>query len=134
MNWGTRDTLPQSGHVAVDRPSGSGTMNSVVKRLSITLRHPLVVAIAALVLIGGVGAGVLAEQQSSQGSIGGQRNVVPHLVPDTGGLHARSQGSTSAPKAAPQSGIRLIPSAGAPVRAYGGSPGGATFVPAKHLK
>lgn len=105
-------------------------MGFVVKR---TLRHPLVIVATTIVLVGGVGAGVLAEQ-SSQRPITGQRNVVPHLVPDTGGLHAGSQGSTSAPKAASQPAIRFIPSAGAPVKAYGGTPSGATFVPVTHEK
>lgn len=69
--------------------------------------------------------------QGSQEPISGQHDVVPHLVPDVGGLHAGSQGSTSAPKATSKPGIRLIPSAGAPVKVYGGAPGGATFVPVK---
>jgi hypothetical protein len=70
--------------------------------------------------------------QGSQEPISGQHGVVPHLVPDVGGLHAGSQGPTSAPKATSKLGIRLIPSAGAPVKVYGGAPGGGTFVPVKH--
>lgn len=97
----------------------------MLKRMPVNLRNRLVIAVTAVFLIGGVLA-----LHGGQVPITGQRGVVPHLVPDTGGLHAGSQGSSSASKSEP--GIHLIPSAGAPVKAYGGSPSGATFVPVKH--
>lgn len=60
-----------------------------------------------------------------------QPNVVPHLVPDVGGLHSGTKGTTSAPHVAVHPDIKLIPSAGGPVSAYGGAPSGATFIPAQ---
>jgi hypothetical protein len=101
----------------------------MVGLISHTLRHRII-AVSGVALIGGIAVGVFAVQ-GSYTPLTGQNNVVPNLVPDVGGLHAGSQGSTSAPKTAAKPGIRLIPSAGAPVKAFGGSPGGATFVPVK---
>jgi hypothetical protein len=101
----------------------------MVGLISHTLRHRII-AVSGVALIGGIAVGVFAVQ-GSYTPLTGQNNVVPNLVPDVGGLHAGSQGSTSAPKTAAKPAIRLIPSAGAPVKAFGGSPGGATFVPVK---
>lgn len=97
----------------------------------LTLRRRLPVAALGVVLAGGTCAAVLVMSGPTQGpETAGQRDVIPHLVPDVGGLHSGSQGPSSAPKVTTVNpGIKLIPSAGGPVSLYGGAPGGPTFLP-----
>jgi hypothetical protein len=113
---------------AIDQSIAGGRMEPVTEQVSITLRRRITIALTGTVLVGGALLGILA-MRSGQAPIAGQRDVIPQLVPDIGGLHAGSQGPTAAPKVASEPGIRLIPSAGAPVKAYGGAPGGTIFVP-----
>jgi hypothetical protein len=90
------------------------------------------VAALGVVLAGGICAAVLGTRSPTQGpETAGQPGVLPHLVPDVGGLHAGSQGTSSAPHVSGHPGIRLIPSAGGPVSAYGGAPSASTLLPAK---
>ena len=97
-----------------------------------TLRRRLFVAAFGIVLAGGICAALLGTRGAVQGpDSAGQRAVIPHLVPDTGGLHTGSQGTSSAPRVSDQPRVRLIPSAGGPVRVYGGTPDAGTFLPVK---
>jgi hypothetical protein len=76
------------------------------------------VATMGVVLAGGICAAVLVTRSPTQGpESAGQPGVIPHLVPDVGGLHSESQG------------IRLVSPAGGPVHVYGCA--GATFAPAR---
>ena len=98
----------------------------------LTLRRRLFVAALGVVLAGGIGAAVLVTRSSTQGpESAGQPGVIPHLVPDVGGLRSGSQRTSSAPQVSDHPGIRLIPSAGGPVSAYGGAPLDGTFLPAQ---
>ena len=104
----------------------------VTRQPILTLRTRLFVAALGVVLAGGICAALLVTRSPTQGpETAGQPGVIPHLVPDVGGLHSGSQGTTSAPHVSVHPGIRLIPSAGGPVRVYGGAPSGATFLPAR---
>jgi hypothetical protein len=88
-------------------------------------------AALGVVLAGGICAAVLVTRSPTQGpEIAGQPGVILHLVPDVGGVHSGSQGTSSAPHSI-LPGIRLIPSAGGPVRVYGGAPTGPTFRPTR---
>jgi hypothetical protein len=82
-------------------------------------------------LAAGTWATVLIMQDPTQSEEnGGQPSVVPHLVPDIGGLESGSKATSSAPHViVVNPNVKLIPSAGGPVRVYGGAPGGATFAP-----
>ena len=93
----------------------------------------LLVGAAGVALVAGAGAAALVGPGPNHGAGAANQpvGVVPHLVPDVGTLHPGSQGTSSAPHVGVLPGIRLIPSAGGPVSAYGGSPGGATFLPAQ---
>ena len=104
----------------------------MIRQPILTLRRRLLMGILGVVLAGGTCAALLVMRGPTQGpETAGQRDVIPNLVPDVGGLHSRSQGPSSAPKVTTvNSGIKLIPSAGGPVSLYGGAPGGATFLPA----
>jgi hypothetical protein len=95
------------------------------------LRRRLLAGALGLALAGGTCAAVLLVHGPTQGrENAGQPGVTPHLVPDVGGLSSGSQSTSSAPRVvAVNPNVELIPSAGGPVRAYGGAPGGATFVP-----
>ena len=94
-----------------------------------TLRRVFVAALG-VVLAGGICAALLVTRSPTQGpDNAGQPAVIPHLVPDTGGLDAGSQGTSSAPHVSDHPGIRLIPSAGGSVRVYGGAPDAGTFLP-----
>jgi hypothetical protein len=106
----------------------------MVTRLPVlALRRRLLVAALGLVLAGGICAAVLVSRSPTQGpESAGQSGIIPHLVPDVGGLHSGSQGTSSAPHASVHTGTRLIPSAGGSVRVYGGAPTGATFSPARN--
>jgi hypothetical protein len=89
------------------------------------------VAALGVVLAGGICAAVLVTRSPTLGpESAGQPGVIPNLVPDVGGLHSGSQGTSSALQGAVHSGITLIPSAGGPVSAYGGAPSGGTSRPA----
>lgn len=94
-------------------------------------RRVSLVVITVAIGCAGTSVAILA-QTSDETPIAGQHNVVPHLVPDVGGLQWGSPGATATPKVAAQPDIHLIPSAGGPIDAYGGSPDGATIVPVKH--
>lgn len=75
---------------------------------------------------------LLVHSPTPEANKAGQHSVVPHLVPDVGRFPFRSQSSSSTPKVATANpGIKLIPSAGGPVRLYGGVPSGPTFLPAQ---
>lgn len=102
---------------------GFGISGNVMRRLR--------VAVIGIAMIGAGTAVWLAHGSGQPAAVTGQRNVVPHLAPDVGTLHAGSQGPTSSPKVEHRTGIVLIPSAGGPVTAYGGAPGAPTFVPAQ---
>jgi hypothetical protein len=107
-------------------------MSAVNFGISGNVRRRVVVAVIGIAMIGGAGTAVLLAHSSAQPTgVTGQRNVVPHLVPDAGALHAGSQGPTSSPRVASRTGIVLIPSAGGPVTDYGGAAGGPTVVPAQ---
>jgi hypothetical protein len=98
---------------------------------TLTLRRRLFVAVLGLVLAGGICAAVLAIGSPTRGpETAGQPSVIPHLVPDVGELHSGSQSTSSAPRTSVHPGIRLIPSAGGPVRVYGGAPSASTLLPA----
>lgn len=105
----------------------------VTRQPILTLRKRLFVAALGVVLAGGICAAVLVTRSPTQGpEVAGQPSVIPHLVPDVGGLHSGSQSRSSTPKVTtvnPR--IKLIPSAGGPVSAYGGAPSGPTFLPAQ---
>lgn len=75
------------------------------------LTRRLLVGAAAAALIAGALVVALVLRGPSQEVA--QPSVVPHLVPDVGGLHSGSQTRSSAPKVTTVNpGIRLIPSAG----------------------
>lgn len=97
-----------------------------------TMKRRILVGGLGVVLAGGTCATLLIARSPTHGEENaGQVRVIPHLVPDEGGLHSGSQGSSSAPHVVARNpDIRLIPSAGGPVSAYGGAPGGPTFLPA----
>lgn len=102
----------------------------VTRQLILTPRRRLLAAALGVLLAGGISAAVLVTLSPTQGpEIAGQPSVIPHLVPDVGGLHPDSQDTSSAPHTSVHPGIRLIPSAGGPVRVYGGAPSGAIFLP-----
>lgn len=90
-------------------------------------------ATLGVVLAGGISAAALVTRSPTQGpETAGQPVVIPHLVPDVGGFHSGSKSTSSAPHVSVHPGIRLIPSAGGPVRVYGGAPSAATtFHPAR---
>lgn len=95
------------------------------------------VAGLCIVLAAGTCTAVLAmhAETGSSKNNGQPVGVVPHLVPDVGGLHAGSQSPAAAPHAAVSPEIRLIPSAGGPVNAYGGaSANGANSLPTKEKR
>ena len=97
----------------------------VIRQPGRTLRRWLYLAALGVVLAGGICAAILLTQSPTQGpQRAGQSGVIPHLVPDVGGLHAGSLGTSSVSHASVHPGIRLIPSAGGPVRVYGGAPSG----------
>lgn len=104
----------------------------MIRQPILTLRQRLLVAALGVVLVVGTCTAVLVMRSPTQGpETASQPGVIPHLVPDVGGLHSGSQGPSSAPKVTTVNpGIKLIPSAGGPVSLYGGAPGGATFFPA----
>lgn len=106
----------------------------MICRPILSLRRRVLVAALGVVLAAGTWAAVLVLRGPTQGpETAGQREVIPHLVPDVGGLHSGSHGPSSAPKVTTVNpGIKLIPSAGGPVSLYGGAPGGPTFLPARH--
>lgn len=91
-------------------------------------RRLLVGAAVAALLAGALVVALVLRGPSQEVA---QPSVVPHLVPDVGGLHSGTHGTTSAPNVAGHPDIKLIPSAGGPVSAYGGAPSGATFLPAQ---
>lgn len=105
----------------------------VARQPRLTLRKRFVVAVLGVVLAGGICAAVLVTRSSTQGpETAGQMGVIPHLVPDVGGLHSGPQNSRSTPKVTTVNpGIKLIPSAGGPVSANGGAPSGPAFRPAR---
>ena len=104
----------------------------VARQHTPTLRRRLFVAALGVVVAGGIGAAVLVTRSPTQG-------------PETAGRPGRhsasrarsrrtpigSWGTTSAPQVTDHPGIRLIPSAGGPVSAYGGAPSASTFLPAQ---
>ena len=103
----------------------------VIRQRTLTLRRRLLMGALGVAIAGGILAAVLVTRSPIQGpETAGQPSVVPHLVPDIGGLHSGLQGTSSAPHVAVHPGIRVIPSAGGPVSAYGGAPSGATILPA----
>jgi hypothetical protein len=94
------------------------------RRLLVGVGVALVSATCATVLLVG--------SPTHGGNKGDEPGIIPHLVPDVGGLNSGSQSSSSAPKVMTVNpGIKLIPSAGGPVSANGGAPSGATFLPAQ---
>jgi hypothetical protein len=102
----------------------------VMPGLRLTFTQRLAAVVVGIAMTGCAWGLVLVAQTSTPQSAAAPHNVVPHLVPDGDGLHAGSPGTTAAPKAnAQQPAIRLIPSAGGPVTAFGGAPGGTTGVP-----
>jgi hypothetical protein len=104
----------------------------VTRQSILTLRKRLLVAALGVVLVGGVCGVVLETRSPTQGPEGArQPGIIPHLVPDVGGLHSGSQGATSPLHDSAHPGIRLIPSAGGAVRVYGGAPSGAIFRPVR---
>lgn len=101
----------------------------MTRQLLPTLRRRILVGALGFALVGGTLATVLIARGPTQ-ETAGQQDVIPHLMPDVGGLHSESQGTGAAPRVAIHPGIRLIPPAGGPVSAYGGAPSGPTFLPA----
>lgn len=97
--------------------------------IATTGRRRLLVGALGVALASATCATVLLVGNPTGGKKADQPSVVPHLVPDVGGLHSGSHGTTSAPQATDHPGIRLIPSAGGPVRVYGGVPSGPTYLP-----
>ena len=86
-------------------------------------------AASGVALAGGILATVLITRSPTLGpETPGHPRVIPHLVPDNGGLHPGSRGTSSGPEGAVHPGITLIPPVGGPVSAYGGA--GETFRPA----
>ena len=83
---------------SLNTPTGGGN-GLVMCGAVFTLRRRLFVAALGIVLAGGICAALLVTRGPAQGpASAGQRTVIPHLVPDTGGLHAGSQGTSSAPR------------------------------------
>jgi hypothetical protein len=90
------------------------------------------VAALGVVFAGGICAAVLVPRSPTQGpQDAGQPGVIPHLVPDFAGLHSGSQATSSIARVSVHPGLRLIPSAGGPVRVYGGAPDASTSLPAR---